>query len=79
VADFLAADKRFPTLEDLARITASTLLVDGGADPAGPSELVAQTIPHSERLVVDGADHFAIPVRAECRTAVISFLNGENR
>ena len=79
VADFLAADKRFPTLADLARITAATLLVEGSADPVGPSELLARTIPHAERLVLDGADHFEIPIRTECRTAVTSFLNRENR
>jgi pimeloyl-ACP methyl ester carboxylesterase len=78
-ADFLAADKRFPALEDLARITASTLVVEGTADAAGPSTLVAQTIPHSERLIIDGAGHFELPVTVEAKTSVIAFINGEAR
>jgi pimeloyl-ACP methyl ester carboxylesterase len=78
-ADFLAADKRFPALEDLARITAATLVVEGGNDEAGPSELIAQAIPHSERLVVEGAGHFAIPADAQCQTSVIAFLSREDR
>ena len=78
-ADFLAADKRFPALEDLARITAATLVVEGGHDEAGPSERVLQAIPHSERLVVEGAGHFAIPADAQCQTSVIAFLSREDR
>jgi pimeloyl-ACP methyl ester carboxylesterase len=77
-ADFLAADKRFPSLEDLRRITATTLVVEGSKDEAGPSEVVARTIPHSERLMIEGANHFAIPADAKCRTSVISFLSREN-
>jgi len=75
VADFLVQDKRFPTLDDLGQITAWTLVVEGGADLAGPSELVRQTIPNSERLTVDGAGHFELPTLAECRSAVTTFIN----
>ena len=78
-ADYLAADKRFPSLEDLARIMATTLVVEGSMDQAGPSDVVAQAIPHSERLVIEGAGHFEIPADAQCRTTVTSFINGEDR
>jgi len=74
VADYLAADKRFPTLEDLARITAPTLAVDGSEDLAGLSDLVLQTVPNATRLTIAGADHFQIPASAECMTAVITFV-----
>ena len=77
-ADFLTADKRFPSLEELARITAPTLTVEGTADPVGPSELVAQTIPNSERLLIEGgADHFGLPLAAEVKSAVLPFINQE--
>jgi len=76
VADYLTAKKRFPTLEDLARITATTLVVEGGNDMAGGSTLVAQTIPKSDRLVIDGVDHFEIPANAACKSAAGSFVNG---
>src|SRR5882757_5181647 len=72
VAAYLAAEKRFPTLEDLSRITAATLAVDGSGDPAGPPELVARTIPNSDRLTIAGAGHFDITTNAECRTTVIT-------
>lgn len=78
-ADFLAADKRFPALEDLARITAPTLVVEGSADAAGPSTLVAEAIPHSERLVIDAADHFELPATTKAKTSVIAFINQETR
>lgn len=74
-ADYLAAQKRFPSLQDLAHITATTLVVEGSQDEAGPSELVAKTIPHSERLRIEGPNHFALPVDERSRTSVISFLN----
>jgi hypothetical protein len=79
VADFLAASKRFATTEGLAGITAATLVVEGGADMAGPSDLVAASIPNSERLVIDGVDHFDIPTNAECMSGVESFINRSNR
>jgi pimeloyl-ACP methyl ester carboxylesterase len=79
VADYLAADKRFPGLEDLARNTAPTLAVDGSDDPAGLSEVVTQTIPNSTRLTIAGAGHFDIPTDAEAKTAVITFINEANQ
>jgi pimeloyl-ACP methyl ester carboxylesterase len=79
VADYLAASKRFATVEGLAGITASTLIVEGGSDVAGPSELVSQSIPNSERVVIEGVDHFEIPINAECRSVVESFVNRPNR
>jgi hypothetical protein len=79
VAAYLAAEKRFPTLEDLSRITAVTLNVDGSADPGGPPELIAKTIPNSKRLTVAGAGHFDIPTNADCKSAVITFINEANQ
>jgi pimeloyl-ACP methyl ester carboxylesterase len=79
VADYLAASKRFATVEGLAGITAATLIVEGGSDVAGPSDLIAQTIPNSERVVIDGVDHFEIPTNAECQSVVESFVNRPSR
>jgi len=76
VADYLAADKRFPTLDDLSKITAATLVVEGGADEAGPSDEILQAIPKAERVVIDGANHFNIPMNEETLTAVEAFLTG---
>ena len=78
VADYLAASKRFATAEGLAGITAATLVVEGGSDMAGPSDLVAASIPKSERLVIEGVDHFEIPTNAECMSVVESFVNRPN-
>jgi pimeloyl-ACP methyl ester carboxylesterase len=79
VADYLAASKRYATVEGLAGITASTLIVEGNSDVAGPSELVSQSIPNSEHVVIEGVDHFEIPLNAECRSVVESFVNRPNR
>jgi len=79
VADYLAASKRFATVEGLAGITAATLIVEGRSDMAGPSDLVSQTIPNSERVVIDGADHFDIPTNAQCKSVVESFVNRPSR
>jgi pimeloyl-ACP methyl ester carboxylesterase len=79
VADYLAASKRFATVEGLAAITAATLIVEGGSDMAGPSDLVAQTIPNSERVIIDGVDHFEIPTNVECKSVVESFVNRPSR
>jgi pimeloyl-ACP methyl ester carboxylesterase len=79
VADYLEADKRFATVEGLAGITAATLVVEGGEDEAGPSDLVAKTIPNSERVVIEGAHHFEIPSNVQCRAAVESFINRPDR
>jgi len=79
VADYLAASKRFATVEGLAGITAATLIIEGGSDAAGPSDLVLQAIPNSERVVIDGADHFEIPTNARCESVVESFVNGSSR
>jgi pimeloyl-ACP methyl ester carboxylesterase len=79
VADYLAASKRFATVEGLAGIKAATLIVEGCADEAGPSDLVAKTIPNSERVVLEGARHFEIPSNAHCKSAVESFINRPER
>jgi pimeloyl-ACP methyl ester carboxylesterase len=79
VADYLAANKRFASVDGLAGITASTLIVEGGSDMAGPSDLVAKSIPNSERVVLEGLDHFEIPTSAECMGIVESFVNRPNR
>jgi pimeloyl-ACP methyl ester carboxylesterase len=75
VAGYLAADKRFATVEGLSGITASTLIIEGGSDVAGPSDLVSRAIPNSERVVIAGVDHFEIPANAQCKSVVESFVN----
>lgn len=79
VADYLAASKRFATVEGLGAITASTLIVEGGSDMAGPSDLVAKSIPNAGRVVIEGVDHFEIPTNAECMSVVESFINRTDR
>jgi pimeloyl-ACP methyl ester carboxylesterase len=75
VAGHLASSHRFVTVEGLGTIKATTLVVDGGADMAGPSDLVAATIPNATRFTVDGADHFDIPTSKQCKDAVETFIN----
>ncbi|MFC8828790.1 alpha/beta fold hydrolase [Streptomyces sp. NPDC057137] len=75
VAGHLASSHRFVTVEGLGAIKATALVVDGGADAAGPSDLVAETIPNATRLTVDGADHFDIPGSKQCQKAVETFIN----
>jgi pimeloyl-ACP methyl ester carboxylesterase len=75
VAGHLATSHRFVTVEGLAAIKATTLVVDGGADMAGPSVLVADKVPHATRFTVEGADHFDIPRSERCLQVVETFIN----
>jgi pimeloyl-ACP methyl ester carboxylesterase len=75
IADYLAASKRFVTVEGLGAIKAEALVIDGSGDGAGQSALVASTIPSAEHLTIDGADHFEIPTNAQCRDTVVAFIN----
>ena len=75
VAGHLAASHRFVTVEGLGAIKATTLVVDGGADVAGPSVLVAEKVPHATRITVEGADHFDIPRSERCLQVVEAFIN----
>jgi pimeloyl-ACP methyl ester carboxylesterase len=77
IADYLAASKRFVTVEGLGLITANALVIDGGADGAGQSELVATTIPKAEHVTLDGADHFEIPTLAKSLDVVVSFITND--
>ena len=77
VADYLAADKRFVTVEGLSLITANALVIDGSADGAGQSALVATTIPKAEHVTLDGADHFEIPTLAKCLDVAVSFITND--
>jgi len=75
VADYLASDKRFVTVEGLSGISARALVIDSSADMAGPSDLVARTIPDAEHVTIDGADHFGIPGSGYCLDVAVSFIN----
>src|SRR3979411_2504102 len=66
IADYLSASKRFVTVEGLGSVQADALVIDGSADGAGQSELVARTIPKAARVTLDGADHFDIPGIEQC-------------
>jgi pimeloyl-ACP methyl ester carboxylesterase len=77
IADYLAASKRFVTVEGLALITANALVIDGSADGAGQSELVATTIPKAEHVTLDGADHFEIPTLAKSLDVAVSFITND--
>jgi pimeloyl-ACP methyl ester carboxylesterase len=75
IADYLSASKRFVTVEGLGSIKADALVVDGSADGAGQSELVARMIPKAARVTLDGADHFDIPGVGQCLDITVSFIN----
>ncbi|MFE1961577.1 alpha/beta fold hydrolase [Streptomyces sp. NPDC059479] len=75
VAGHLASSHRFVTLEGLGAIKAAVLVVEGGADMAGPSDLVAEKVPNATRFTVDGADHFDIPADQQCLEEVETFIN----
>ena len=75
VAGYLASSKRFVTIEGLGSIKATALIIDGGADETGQSELVSRTIPHAERTTIEGANHFEIPNTAHCLDVAVSFIN----
>jgi pimeloyl-ACP methyl ester carboxylesterase len=79
IADYLAASKRFVTVEGLGLITADALVIDGSADGAGQSELVAATIPKAEHVTLDGADHFEIPTLSKSLDAAVSFITAVDR
>src|SRR5882757_6826435 len=76
IADYLASSKRVVTVEGLSVIKADALVIDGSADGAGQSDLVARTIPKAEHITLDGADHFEIPGNARCLDVAVSFING---
>ncbi|HET6295731.1 MAG TPA: alpha/beta fold hydrolase [Kribbella sp.] len=75
VAGYLASSKRFVTVEGLSLIKADALVVDGSADGAGQSDLVAKTIPMAEHVTLEGADHFEIPGTTQCIDVTVSFIN----
>jgi pimeloyl-ACP methyl ester carboxylesterase len=75
IADYLASSKRFVTVEGLSSIKADALVIDGSADGAGQSDLVARTIPNAAHLTLDGADHFDIPGIAQCLDTAVSFIS----
>ena len=74
IADYLASSKRFVTVEGLSAIKADALVIDGSADGAGQSDLVARTIPNATHVTLDGADHFDIPGIAQCLDTAVSFI-----
>jgi len=76
IADYLASSKRFVSVEGLRLITADALVIDGSADGAGQSDLVAKTIPNAAHVTLDGADHFEIPGIEQALKAATSFING---
>ena len=47
--------------DDLARITASTMVIIGDKDFAGPGEPLAEAIPNAELVTLKGVDHFGLP------------------
>jgi pimeloyl-ACP methyl ester carboxylesterase len=79
IADYLASSKRFVTVEGLSAIKADALVIDGSADGAGQSDLVAKTIPKAQHITLDGADHFDIPVVEQSLDSAVSFINGVAR
>ena len=76
IADYLASNKRFVTVEGLSVIKADALVIDGSADGAGQSDLVAKTILKAQHVTLDGADHFEIPGIEQCLDTAVSFING---
>jgi pimeloyl-ACP methyl ester carboxylesterase len=77
VAGFLESSKRLIDVPGLGAIQAQVLVVEGGSDMAGPSSVVASSIPNAERVIVPGVDHFELPASEECIAAVESFVTAE--
>ena len=48
-------------LDDLAKITAPTLVIIGDKDFAGPGEPLAEALPDGTLLTLKGVDHFGLP------------------
>ncbi|MFE4369789.1 alpha/beta fold hydrolase [Streptomyces sp. NPDC056835] len=78
VAAYLETKKRFCTREALTVVTSPTLLVQGSDDEAGPSTMLARTIPNTELLSIDRARHFDIPTGEQTLTAVTAFITPAN-
>lgn len=72
------ADVTHDTSDRLDRITAPTLIVVGGQDPLTRPEYaqtVRQKIPHSELVVIDGADHMmAFTMADKFNEVALTFL-----
>lgn len=75
IAAHVRSTQPAPRLADLDRITARCLVVEGGADMAGPADAIVATVPCCERVTLKGVDHFAIPSDFGCMDAVLRFLD----
>lgn len=65
------------TADDLARVTAPTLVVAGALDDiAGDPQPLADAIPGAKCVVVAGCDHFSVIPHALYKAAVFDFLDG---
>jgi pimeloyl-ACP methyl ester carboxylesterase len=74
VAAFLANRRPNPSMAELARVSAKTLVVEGSEDFGGSAAQLTEAIAGARRVVLKGVDHFAIPSDFRALDAVLGFL-----
>jgi len=61
LAAFIQREQPKLDRDELAKITAPTLVIIGDKDFAGPGEPLAEALPNGELLTLKGIDHFGLP------------------
>jgi len=74
VAGFLRANPGPPPIEELAAVTADTLIVLGERDAVGPADRAAAALPRARVVVLPGVDHYRTPGSPGAMAAVLDFL-----
>ncbi|MGD9793345.1 MAG: alpha/beta fold hydrolase [Acidimicrobiia bacterium] len=73
----IEAERPRLTKEQLAKVSAKTLVVIGDKDFAGPGEPLAEAIPGAQLKVLRNVDHFATTEDFGCIDAVLAFLDAQ--
>lgn len=74
LADLLDGSRRPLTVDELARVTAPTLVVIGEHDFVGPADDLVAALADARLLVLRGVDHFQAPRDFACLDAALDFL-----
>ena len=70
----LQAPVRLLTADDLARVTASVLVVIGETDFCGPADPLVDALPNARLVVLPRTDHFSTPKDFIAMDAALKFL-----
>jgi len=62
------------TTDDLARISAPTMVIIGDQDFAGPAEPLVDALPNPTLVTLKGVDHFRTPSEFGCIDAALEFV-----